>query len=80
MTSIATVVAVTMTVAKKKQLTKSCSGKSGNDGGGRGISGGGNGFDVGSNARRRQLWQSATQYHKMELRGRGGNLSALFLG
>jgi hypothetical protein len=32
----------------KQQSTISCSGKCGNDGGGRGNSGGGDGFDVGS--------------------------------
>ncbi len=30
----------------KQQSTKSCSEKSGNDGGGRGVSGGSNGFDL----------------------------------
>ncbi len=35
-TAIATVAAATVTVAKKKQSTKSCSGKNGDDGGSRG--------------------------------------------
>ncbi len=45
-TAIATVAAARVTAAKKQRSTKSCSEKSGDNGGGRGVSGGSNGFDV----------------------------------
>ncbi len=45
-TATATVAAGTATAAKKLQTTKSCSEKSGNNGGSRGVSGGRDGFDV----------------------------------
>jgi hypothetical protein len=62
---------------KKQQSTKSCSEKSSNDGGGRGVSGSGDGFDVGRNVRQRRLRHPPRNITKWSLRA-GGAISLRF--